>query len=317
MDRLQGNMPPTRDDAGFGSAGGRGEVLAVSGSPMGRAAKDAAVFLEAARLNQEDPLRKGSLLRAPKYGQFVMTGDIHGHERNFERLKKFADLRHAPGRHVLLHELIHSEPTPLDAADTSHRVMLDAARWKIEFPDQVHFIQSNHELSQLTGKQISKGGRIVNFDFERSLAVDYGDDARLVLDALTTHIASFPLAVRTENRIFLSHSLPNARDLPYFDPSVLNRTLQSEDLCEGGDAYLLVWGRQHTPELLEQLAKGFDVDLFICGHQPQEDGYEVVHDRLIILASDHNHGVFLPFDLRKSYTVQDLARLIRPFAAIE
>lgn len=283
---------------------------------MSKASDDAAIFLEAAQNNQEDSLRDGSLLRLPNYGQVVMTGDMHGHERNFERLQKYTDLQHAVGRHVILHELIHSEPSPLDAADTSHRLMLQAARWKNEFPDQVHFLQSNHELSQLTGKQITKGGRVVTFDFERSLAVDYGDDSKLVLDAISTFIASFPLAGRTENRVFLSHSLPNARDLSHFDPTVVTRDLQPQDICDGGDAYLLVWGRHHTPELLDELARAFDVDLFICGHQPQEEGFEVVHDRLIILASDHNHGMFLPFDLKKTFNIDDLARMIRPLAAI-
>jgi hypothetical protein len=41
-----------------------------------------------------------------------------------------------------------------------------------------------------------------------------------------------------------------------------------------------------------------------------------VHDRLIILASDHNHGVFLPFDLRKKLALPDLQRLIRPLASV-
>ena len=64
------------------------------------------------------------------------------------------------------------------------------------------------------------------------------------------------------------------------------------------------------------MAAAFDVDWFICGHQPQETGYAVVHDRQIILASDHNHGTFLAFDLKKKYTVEELTNLIRPIAEI-
>ena len=59
-----------------------------------------------------------------------------------------------------------------------------------------------------------------------------------------------------------------------------------------------------------------DVDFFICGHQPQETGYDVLHDRMIILASDHNHGVFLPLDLSKPVTIESLTRNIRPFASV-
>jgi hypothetical protein len=278
---------------------------------------DAAVLHEAAKLNREDPLRSGSLLEFPDYGQLVMTGDLHGHQRNFHKLRKFADLEHSPARHVMLHELIHAEPDEPLAPDMSHITLIEAARWKTEFPDQVHFLQSNHEMSQLTRKDICKGGRIVTHDFERGLAATYGSGAEEVLEGICDYIASLALAGRTANRIFLSHSLPNTRVLSTFDASVVRRDLEPNDLLDGGDAYSMVWGRNQTPESLETLAAAFDVDRFICGHQPQEDGYDVVHDKLIILASDHNHGVFLPFDLKRKYETADLVRLIRRFAAIE
>jgi len=223
---------------------------------------------------------------------------------------------YAPARHVVLHELIHAEPDSPAAYDNSHEVVLAAARWKTEFPDQVHFLQSNHEMAQLTGKEICKGGRVVTKEYERSLVNLYDRGAGEVLRAVHEYIESFPLAARTANRIFLSHSLPNARDLSTFDAGVIHRDLQPRDYGEGGDAYVMVWGRQHTPDLLDALAKAFDVDWFITGHQPQENGWSVVHERMIILASDHNHGVYLPFDLKKSHCVRDLSRQIRPFAAI-
>ena len=79
----------------------------------------------------------------------------------------------------------------------------------------------------------------------------------------------------------------------------------------------MAWGRSQSPELLDQLAGDFDVDLFIVGHQPQEMGYQVHHHRMLIIASDHGHGMFLPFDLKKSYELNDLVGLLRPFAAFE
>ena len=283
---------------------------------MPDAIADAQVLLDAATLNRQDPCLDGCLLRLPDYGQLVMTGDIHGHQRNFAKLKKYADLQHAPARHVILHEVIHVEHNGPMGNDNSHQLMIEAARWKIEFPDQIHVLHSNHEMSQLTGKEICKGGRVVNLDFEQSLAATYGSKADCVLDAIREYIASFALAARTHNRMFLSHSLPNMSDLAAFDPTILQRPLGLDDFRDGGDAYLIVWGRHHPSRLLEQLADIFDVDWFLCGHQPQESGSRVLHNRMIILASDHNHGAFLPFDLKKSYTIQELSSLIRPFAAI-
>jgi hypothetical protein len=245
-----------------------------------------------------------------------MTGDLHGHQRNVERIENYCDLAHAPARQVILHEIIHAETESLFCPDLSHLVLLEAARWKCKFPDQVHFLLGNHELSQLTRHEISKGGRYVTQDFLGGVARTYEQDAEAVYEAMLDFIRSFALAARTANRVFLSHSLPGPNDMARFDPAILERALHELDLSEKGSAYALVWGRYQTGEILDVLARTFDVDLFVCGHQPEEAGYEVVHDRMLILASDHNHGMILPFDLRKRHTMQDLVRLMRPLASI-
>ncbi len=272
---------------------------------------------QATEHNLDDPCRVGSLLRLPDYGQVVMTGDMHGHRRNFEKLVKYAQLDSTPVRHVILHELIHEEPESFGAPDRSVELMLDAARWKAFFPDQIHFLQSNHELAQLQQHEITKGGRLVTEDFERGVADVLGANRiDTVLDAINDFIASFPLAVRTPNKVFLAHSLPDANALDGFDPACVNAPPARLDLSEGGMVYQMVWGRRHTPELLDRLAAAWDVEIFVLGHQPQEMGYEVRFGRMIILASDHNHGVFLPIDCRKPYDVDALVERIRPFAAV-
>jgi hypothetical protein len=276
----------------------------------------ARIYREAAELNRQDPLLRGSILEFPDYGQLVMTGDLHGHQRNLERIQSYCDLEHAPARHVILHEIIHAELETFVSSDMSHLVLLQAARWKREFPDQVHFLQGNHELSQITRHEISKGGRIVTKDFIRGVEASYSDGAEDVYAAILEFISTFALAGRTANRIFLSHSLPGHRDLDRFDTSIFSQSLGELDLSERGSVYPLVWGRYQTADVLDALAKLLDADLFICGHQPQEDGYEVRHGRMIIIASDHNHGVFLPFDLKKPYSVDDLIRSMRPVASV-
>ncbi len=275
------------------------------------------VFLEAARLNREDPIRVKSLLVFPDYGQLVMTGDLHGHRRNFEKLKRFCALEHSPARHVILHEVIHEDVPGFQDRDQSHEVWLDAARWKCAHPEQIHFLLSNHELAQVNRNEITKNGRVVTRSFEDSVHAAYGGEGAAVIDAMYEFIRSFPLAGRTANRVMLSHSLPGPREMPTFDPTVLSRDATVEDLRERGAAHALVWGRYHTERALTLLRELLDVDWFICGHQPQESGYDVLHKRMVILASDHNHGTFLPFDLKKPVTIESLVKNIRPFAALQ
>lgn len=283
----------------------------------GDAAADAAIYRQATEENRDDPLRSGCLLEFPNYGQLVMTGDLHGHRRNLERLVSYCDLERAGARQIILQELIHQDIGSSTGADDSHKLLLETARWKCAFPEQVHFLMGNHELAQLTGREISKAGRVLTTDFVRGVEVSYGEEAAPdVMDAILKFLFSFPLAGRTANRVFLSHSLPGTRELGSFDASVLDRPLVPEDLIDGGSAHALVWGRRQTPELLAQLAETLAVDLFICGHQPQETGFRVVDNRMLILASDHNHGVFVPFDLSKRVEMSDLLRVMRPLASI-
>ena len=272
-------------------------------------------FREAARLNLEDPFREGSLIRFPAYGQLVVTGDLHGNRRNFAKLVTYCALGSSPGRFVLLQELIHEEPQGLDQPDMSHELLLEAARWKCDHPDQVFFLQSNHEVSQLTGRGILKGGRGVLDHFVAGIEASYGAEAPRVLQAIECLIESLPLAARTPNRIFLSHSLPAGRDVEDFDPSVLDRVPTREDLAKGAAARFL-WGRRHTSEQLDRLAEILGVDLFVVGHQPEPMGFRVADKRLLILSSDHNHGVFLPIDLSKPVTMDDLVRNIRKFVSV-
>lgn len=284
---------------------------------MNDAFKAADCLHEAAELNLNDPLREGSLLVFPNYGQLVMTGDLHGHGRNFEKLQRYCDLGHYAPRHVVLHEIIHQDISGFEGTDQSFHTLIEAAAWKCEFPDQVHFLQSNHELAQLTRHEITKAGRVVTVAFEKAVHEAFGSGGNDVLIGVNAYIKSLPLAARTANRVFLSHSLPAPREIPAFDLSVLSRVPTEADLADRGAAHSLVWGRYHTESALAALADMLDVDVFICGHQPQEMGYDVWHDRLIILASDHNHGVFLPFDLSKPQTTESLAKHVRPFAGIE
>ncbi len=276
----------------------------------------AEVLREAAQLVRADPLRRASLLHFEGAGQLVMTGDLHGNLKNFEKLQRYCALPRSPGRRVILHELIHEEPSGPDFLDLSIDLLVRAAAWKCAHPDNVFFLQSNHELSQLQQHEITKGGRSVIRDFERGVRHRYGQGADQVLGAVDHYLLSLPLAARTANRIFLSHSLPDALSASAFDPDVFHRAPTARDYEPGGSAYALVWGRFHSPELLDVLARRLDVDWFIAGHTPQESGYDISH-RMIILASDHAHGSFLPIDLSRPYTIAELERNIRKFVSVE
>lgn len=275
-----------------------------------------AVYQEAAELLREDPVRRGSQLVFPDYGQLVVTGDLHGNRRNFDKLVKYCGLSSAPSRSVLLQEIIHEDLVTKDQVDLSHELLLVAAKWKCEFPDQVFFVQSNHEVCQLTNRGITKGGRSVLESFAQGVELTFGaSNVPRILDAIHGLILAYPLAARTANGVFASHSLPAQREIEAFDPSVLDREIGLEDLNDG-PASKFLWGRRHPPELIEQLAQTLEAELFILGHQPEPMGFRQEGDRVLILASDHNHGVFLPIDLAKPVTMELLVKRVRKFVSV-
>ena len=277
-------------------------------------AADAAIetLKQATEFNLEDPLRDGSLLRFANYGQVVMTGDLHGHRRNFDKLVRYCRLEQTPIRHILLHEMIHAEPKGPDWADRSIELLLDAAKWKVFFPEQVHFLQSNHELAQMQNHEISKGGRLVTDEFQRGVEqVLGGEKLDEVMQAVEAFIASFPIAARSDNGIFFSHSLPDVHHLQAFDPNCIFQPADQLDLSEGSSLYQMMWGRRHTPAVLDKLSAAWDVRHFIIGHLAQEMGYSVFHDRLLVLSTDNNHGAFLPVDCSKQYDMEKLISRIQ------
>ena len=215
----------------------------------------------------------------------------------------------------MLHEVIHG-PALLNGADLSIRMLCRVAALKLEFPDQVHVLLSNHELAQVKGEGILKDGHSVVESFDEGLDYLFGEGAGAVADALESYVRSLALAVRCANGVLCSHSLPSPRKLDVFDTGVLGRELAEADYGDNGAAYLMVWGRHHNEKLEADLAGAWSVDQFVMGHQPTEMGYETEGQRMIVLASDHDHGVALPIDLGRRYDQAALVEAIHPLAAV-
>lgn len=273
------------------------------------------LFARATEASLNCPLRKGATVHLPAEGELLMTGDLHDNGLNFQRIVRFAALHQRPGRHLILHELIHGQPRIM-GRDMSIRMAARVAALKVAFPDQVHLLLANHELAQLAGEGIMKDGVSLIDAFEDGIDFIYADDADRVREAFGQFIRSMLLAVRCPKGIFCSHSLPSPQKLEYFDTQVIDRALTDQDFKSDGSAYAMVWGRNHSNALAQTLAERWGTRLFIMGHQPADMGYEVEGDNMLVLASDHTHGVILPIDLSRDYTLNDLVGEMVPLASI-
>jgi predicted phosphodiesterase len=273
--------------------------------------------LKGAELNRSCRFRTGNVINLPQAGKVIVAGDLHGHRRNFERIQKIADLENNSWTHVILQEIIHGGPEDDYGGCLSWQLLLDAIRYKIRFPDQVHILLGNHDTAAITNSSVLKSGKEMNRAMRASMQRKFDKHYDAVYAAMIEYLMSQPLAVRCPNRIWLSHSLPADNYLEIFDLSIFNRPYTLDDIERPNPVYLLTWGRRHSEKTLARLAQMLDVDVFILGHQPQETGWSLAGFNTLIIASEHAFGCVLNFDLDKSYTAQQLVANILPLGNIE
>jgi hypothetical protein len=232
------------------------------------------------------PGRRGRVVDLQEAAEVLVAGDLHGNLDNFRRLLQIADLARNPARHFVLQEAIHGPHRYPAGGDRSHQLLDLIAALKCQFPGQVHFLIGNHELSQVTDRRIAKDDVELNDLFMQGVRSAYGDRADEVYAAYRDLIAAAPLALRTANRVFLSHSLPPASLLSAFDPAVLERDESTDaDCVPGGAVHALVWGRDTRHETASAFLQKMDADLLITGHIPCERGFDAPNDRQLILDS--------------------------------
>jgi calcineurin-like phosphoesterase family protein len=275
-------------------------------------------FDTAAEENRLSALRHEQTVNLPATGEVWMTGDIHDHRTNFTKLVRHADLANNPNRHLVLHELIHGDHYDQSGAEDSWQTLYKAAELKCNFSGQVHFMLANHDLAQIQGEGIMKAGLSVCEAFTAGVKRDFGSHADAVNFSVSEYLLSLPLAIRCPNGLFFCHSLPTDSQIGEFDFTVFDRELNGRDYQrKTGPVYQLIWGRNMTPPTVATFAEKVDSRIIITGHQPQDSGYATNGDQHLIIASDHNQGVFLPIDLDKPYQMPELVDRIQKFVALD
>jgi len=276
-----------------------------------------ATIRRATGLFRSTPGRRGGVVTLDDSAEDVMVvGDLHGNTPAIRQVLLAADLARNPARHLVLQELVHGHRHyPDDGGDKSHQLVDLACALKCQFPDRVHLILGNHELSELTGRPIAKGGVALNALFRQGVGTAYGPSADEILAAYRDLFAALPLAIRTPNRVFLCHTIPDADDLDAFDLDVLGLDeWPDEAMARHGAVYAITWGRDTAPETADRFAALVDADLFITGHQPCDDGFRQANHRQLIVDGTDPYPACCVFPARGPVTIESLLGGIRIFS---
>jgi predicted phosphodiesterase len=274
------------------------------------------LYLKGAEANYIDPCRQGNVIYLPDQGRVIVVGDLHGHRRHFEKIVDYADLENHPETHVIFQEILHGGPEDKYGGCLSYRLLLDAIRYKLLYPGQVHTLLGNHDTAVINEGSVIKNGKEMTAAMREAMKRQYKEHYDQVQQALVQYLMSQPLSVKCPNKIWISHSLPADRDLNTFDTGIFNRPYTVADTRRPHSVYQLTWGRHHSAETLNRLAQKLEVDVFVLGHQPQDEGWCIAGDNALILASEHSHGCILTFDLSRYYNVQLLSEGVVPLASI-
>ena len=277
---------------------------------MADPSKILATIRKATELTRSTPGRTGSVVSLDDSVEDVMVvGDLHGHLHNFAACLKIAALADHPRRHFVVQELVHDPRTDPDGpnGDLSHRLVDVVCALKCQYPERVHYLPGNHEMSELTGRSIAKAGVALNSLFRLGIETSYGAMADAFREAYNLLFRSLPLAIRTPNRVFLCHTIPDLRSLEYFDATVLDAYEWSpESMMRGGSVYAMTWGRDVSIEAANKFASIVNADLFICGHHPCDSGFRHANDRLVIIDGTDPIAAYCTFRAQGSVTIDDL-----------
>src|SRR5215218_6075854 len=149
------------------------------------------------------PGRVGGVVTLERAEEVLVVGDLHGNIPASKKVFEVAALGRNPGLYLVLQELFHGPRSyPDDGGDRSHQLVDLVAALKCQFPERVHLILGNHELSELTGRVIAKHGQALNALFRQGITTAYQPRDDEVYRAYLALFSALPLAVRTPNRVF-------------------------------------------------------------------------------------------------------------------
>ncbi len=249
---------------------------------------------------------EGDLLTLPGPGRAMVVTDLHGNLEDFRKvLTLWAKCFNRKCHLVLTGDFIHAMGR---ANDHSIEIIEEVQYYSTKY-DTFHPLLGNHEWATITKILIYKGGVNQNLNFELLLKETFPDAWEEKLEEYINFFQSLPVAVRTGNGVFISHSGPARVD---GIEDIINLT--GKGYLDNPVLHDLLWRRDHQKVEVNQFLKRVGCQAMVVGHTPV-DGYKL-KGNLLILSSSYGKGrkVYLDLDLGKIIkSGRDLEAMIRFF----
>ena len=240
----------------------------------------------------------GKLVELPKKGSAMVVTDIHGNLSDYTRyISIWEKCRKNNVHFVLTGDFIHA----LGKENDESIKILESVKHYHENYENFHALLGNHEWSTISRVSVYKGSINQSLNFESLLKERFEGKWKIKLEEYQKFFKELPIAVKTDNKVFISHGGP-----PKNVKSIGDIVKIADDgYLENDNLYQILWNREEnfTVRDLKDFLRAVGCNAMIVGHTPV-DGIKIVGKEQIIVSSSYTLG-------KKSYLILDLEKKIK------
>jgi Icc-related predicted phosphoesterase len=244
-------------------------------------------------------LHKGSLVELPKKGKAMVITDIHGNLDDFVKLMDIWDnFKDGKNNHLILTgDFIHA----MGREDDKSIEVMELVRSEFYNDPNFHVLLGNHEWSVIGKINIFKAGNDLNSNLRMLFQKRFGSSWENKFESYTDFFRKLPIAVKTGNKVFISHSGP-AKDIKSIN-EIINIT--GSGYLNNPKLFGFLWNRfgDYDKKDIESFLKNIGCKAMIVGHTPVK-GSKLIGKKQLIISSSFSEG-------KKAYVCLDLEKEIK------
>ncbi len=223
-------------------------------------------------------MKNEKLLELPQKGKALIITDIHGNLEDYERyMEIWKEFKDKNNHFILTGDFIHSCYENDGSLD-----IIKSVKWHLEHEKNFHALLGNHEWAQIIEESVYKGGLNQTHDFMDLVQEKYQGLAHDKMDSYINFFKKLAIAVRTENKVLISHAGPSKHLRSASDI----QNISDEDYNDNIVLYEILWDRNVSlsRNYLDPFLEYFNCNTSIVGHTPV-DGVELHGNQLVVSSS--------------------------------
>lgn len=217
------------------------------------------------------------LVYLPRKGKALIITDLHGNLTDYRYYEELWNTLNLDVDNVIITgDFIHPSSRDVDGSIEILESLMDYRENYSNF----HVLLGNHEWSQLISQPLYKFGVDQTKDFKEKVQKLYPADWRVKINEYNDFFEELPLAIKTGNKVFISHASPS-KDIKSLDDIIYINTETFNPIFDD-----MLWKPyyhfKHKDIIL--FLERIGCNVHIVGHTPV-NGFKVIAKRMIIVSS--------------------------------